>query len=41
MTMAKIDSVGRMRLPPDSGIRTQAHSRREHATSEPVKQAMT
>lgn len=39
--MAKIDSVGRMRLPPDSGIRTQAHSRREHATSEPVKQAMT
>ena len=39
--MAKIDSVGRMRLPPDSGIRTQAHSRREHATSEPVKRAMT
>lgn len=39
--MAKIDSVGRMRLPPDSGIRTQAHSEREHATSEPVKQALS
>lgn len=39
--MARIDSVGRMRLPPDSGIRTQAHSEREHATSEPVKRALT
>lgn len=39
--MAKIDSIGRMRLPPDSGIRTQAYSQRERATSEPVRQAMS
>ncbi|MCH8552160.1 MAG: flagellar hook-length control protein FliK [Natronospirillum sp.] len=39
--MAKIDGIGRMRLPPDSGIRAQPHSERERATSEPLKRALT
>lgn len=39
--MAKIDSVGRMLLPPDPGIKSQAFSARERATSEPVVRALT
>lgn len=39
--MAKIDSVGKMRLPPDSALRPHAYSERERATSEPTKRALT
>lgn len=39
--MAKIDGVGRMLLPPDPGIKSQAYSARERATSEPVVRALT
>ncbi|WLD56864.1 flagellar hook-length control protein FliK [Salinispirillum sp. LH 10-3-1] len=39
--MAKIDSIGRMRLPPDSALRPHAYSERERASSEPTRRALT
>ncbi|MFY0665834.1 MAG: flagellar hook-length control protein FliK [Natronospirillum sp.] len=39
--MAKIDSIGKMRLPPDSALRPQAYSERERASSEPTRRALT
>lgn len=37
--MVRIDGSDRMRLPPDSGLRPNAYSAREHASSQPTREA--
>ncbi|MFC3852818.1 flagellar hook-length control protein FliK [Salinispirillum marinum] len=41
MSMAKIDSGSRMRLPPDSALKPQPYSEREHATTAAQQRTLT
>lgn len=41
MTMAKIDSGSRMRLPPDSALKPQPYSEREHAANASKQRTLT